>query len=171
MLVGLVPDDAGDDAGAVGEAEPEELEEGEGDGDDGLGVGVGVGVDVAAAGTTSHLVSVFAPALVEVLGLAEAASAFIVPACAAPGQPDQHAEGKGPPGHRAEYRCSCVRQAHEDRPVSAARRGYCVLFMGFVGDWVTDGYEYSYPVPGQLCVCQHVPFTAGPPWRFGVPAK
>ena len=87
MLVGLVPDDAGDDAGAVGEAEPEELEEGEGDGDDGLGVGVGVGVDVAAAGSTSHLVSVFAPALVEVLGLAEAASAFIVPACAAPGQP------------------------------------------------------------------------------------
>ena len=89
VLVGLVPDDAGDDAGAVGEAEPEELEEGEGDGefDDGLGVGVGVGVDVAAAGSTSHLVSVLGPALVEVLVLAEAASAFIVPARAAPGQP------------------------------------------------------------------------------------
>ena len=92
VLVGSVPDDAGDDAGAVGEAEPEELEEGEGDGDgdgdwdDGWGVGVGVGVD-ATAGSTSHLVSVLGPALVEVLGLAEAASAFIVPARAAPGQP------------------------------------------------------------------------------------
>ena len=97
VLVGLVPDDAGDDAGAVGEAEPEELEEGEGDGDDGLGVGVGVGVDVAAAGSTSHLVSVFAPALVEVLGLAEAASAFIVPACAAPGQPTSTPRVRDPP--------------------------------------------------------------------------
>ena len=91
VLVGSVPEDAGDDAGAVGEAEPEELEDGEGDGDvevdDGLGVGVGVGVDVAAAGSTSHLVSVLAPALVEVPGLAEAASAVIVLACAAPGQP------------------------------------------------------------------------------------
>ena len=90
VLVGSVPEDAGDDAGAVGETELEELEEGEGDGDgdfDGLGVGVGVGVDVAAAGSTSHLVSVLAPALVEVLGLAEAASAVIVLACAAPGQP------------------------------------------------------------------------------------
>ena len=91
LLVGSVLEDAGDDAGAVGEAEPEELEEGDGDGDgdvdDGLGVGVGVGVDVAAAGSTSHLVSVLASALVEVLGLAETASAFIVPACAAPGQP------------------------------------------------------------------------------------
>ena len=97
VLVGLVPDDAGDDAGAVGEAEPEELEEGEGDGDDGLGVGVGVGVDVAAAGSTSHLVSVFAPALVEVLGLAEAASAFIVAACAAPGQPASTPRVRDPP--------------------------------------------------------------------------
>ena len=90
VLVGSVPEDAGDDAGAVGETELEELEEEEGDGDgdfDGLGVGVGVGVDVAAAGSTSHLVSVLAPALVEVLGLAEAASAVIVLACAAPGQP------------------------------------------------------------------------------------
>jgi hypothetical protein len=88
VLVGFVPEDAGDDAGAVGEAELEELEDGEGDGDgdDGLGVGVGVGVDVAAAGSTSHLVSVLAPALVEVLGLAEAASAVIVLARAAPGQ-------------------------------------------------------------------------------------
>jgi hypothetical protein len=90
VLVGSVPDDAGDDAGAVGEAELEEPEEGEGDGDgdwdDGLGVGVGVGVD-ATAGSTSHLVSVLGSALVEVLGLAETASAFIVPARAAPGQP------------------------------------------------------------------------------------
>ena len=90
VLVGFVPEDAGDDAGAVGEAELEELEDGEGDGDGdgdgGLGVGVGVGVDVAAAGSTSHLVSVLAPALVEVLGLAEAASAVIVLARAAPGQ-------------------------------------------------------------------------------------
>ena len=91
LLVGSVPEDVGDDAGAVGEAEPEELEEGDGDGDgdvdDGLGVGVGVGVDVAAAGSTSHLVSVLASALVEVLALAETVSAVIVPACAASGQP------------------------------------------------------------------------------------
>jgi hypothetical protein len=34
-----------------------------------------------------------------------------------------------------------VRQTHEYRPVYAAHRGYCVLFVGFGGDWVTDGYE------------------------------
>ena len=87
LLVGSVPEDVGDDAGAVGEAEPEELEEGDGDGDGDVDDGLGVGVDVAAAGSTSHLVSVLASALVEVLGLAETASAVIVPACAAPGQP------------------------------------------------------------------------------------
>ena len=95
---------------------------------------------VAAAGSTSHVVSVFALALAEVLGLAAAVPACIVACLCGARRSRQHAEGKEPPGHRAEYRCSYVRQAHEDRPVSAAHRGYCVLFMGFVGDWVTDGY-------------------------------
>ena len=25
-----------------------------------------------------------------------------------------------------------------------------MLFVGFVGDWVTDGYEYSYPGAGRV---------------------
>ena len=74
------------DAGALGEAEVEEAD-GEGVGDFEVGVGVGVGEGVLAAGSTSHLVSVLAPALVEVPGLAEAAPSFIVPARATPGQP------------------------------------------------------------------------------------
>ena len=109
LLVGFVPDDAG----AVGEPEPEELEEGDGDGDgefdgdgesdgdgDGDFDGVGVGVDVAAAGRASHLVSVFAAALAEMLRLAETAPAFIVPACATPGQPASTPRVRDPPATR-----------------------------------------------------------------------
>jgi hypothetical protein len=100
VLVGSVPDDAG----AVGEAVPEELEEpdgdGDGDGDFDVGVGVGVGVVVAAAGSTSHLVSVFAAALVEALGLAAAAPALIVPARAAPGQPASTPTARNNPATR-----------------------------------------------------------------------
>jgi hypothetical protein len=96
--VGFVPDDAG----AVGEGEPEELEEpeGDGEGDGDFDVGVGVGVGVAAAGSASHLLSAFAPALVEVLGLAEAAAAVIVPARAAPGQPASTPRVSDPPATR-----------------------------------------------------------------------
>ena len=105
VLVGSVPDEAG----AVGEAEPEELEEPEGDGDGdvdvGVGVGdvdagVGVGVGVAAAGSTLHVVSVFAAALVEALRLAEAARVFIVSARAAPGQPASTPRASDPPATR-----------------------------------------------------------------------
>ena len=111
LLVGLVPDDAGDDAGAVGVPEPEELDEGEGDGDgesdgdgepdgDGDFDGVGVGVDVAAAGSTSHLVSVLASALAELLKLADTAPAFIVSARAAADQPASMPRVRDPPATR-----------------------------------------------------------------------
>ena len=119
LLVGFVPEDAGDDAGAVGEPEPEELEEGDGDGEpdddesdgdgepddgesdgDGDFDGVVVGVAVAAAGRASHVESVFAAALVEVLRLAETASAFIVLAWAAPGQPASTPRVMDPPATR-----------------------------------------------------------------------
>ena len=105
VLVGSVPDEAG----AVGEADPEELEEPDGDGDGdvdvGVGVGdvdvgVGVGVGVAAAGSTLHVVSVFAAALVEALRLAEAARVFIVSARAAPGQPASTPRARDPPATR-----------------------------------------------------------------------
>ena len=99
LLVGFVPDDAGAEAGAVGEPEPDELEEGDGDGD-GEPDGVGAVVDVAAAGRASHVVSVFAAALVEVPRLAKASSAFIVPACAAPGQPASTPRVRDPPATR-----------------------------------------------------------------------
>jgi pyruvate/2-oxoglutarate dehydrogenase complex dihydrolipoamide acyltransferase (E2) component len=92
------------DAGAVGEAEVDE-EEGDGDGDgDGVFVGwtlgVGVGVAVLDAGSTSHLVAVAALALVEVLGLVEAAPAFTVSARAAPGQPASTPRVSDPPAIR-----------------------------------------------------------------------
>src|SRR6266478_6809800 len=60
VLLGVLPA-----AGAVGEAE---VDEAEGDGEGDVGPTVGVGVGVLAAGSTLHLVSVFA--LAEVLGLA-----------------------------------------------------------------------------------------------------
>jgi len=95
-------------AGAVGEAEVDDAEgDGEGDGDVvGPPVGVGVGVGVLAAGSTAHLVSVFALAevlglaLAEVLGLGEAARAFTVPARATPGQPASTPRVREPPASR-----------------------------------------------------------------------
>lgn len=111
VLLGVLVGSVADDAGAVGEEEAEEEEEpeglgevedgeGDGDGDFDVGVGVGVGVDVAAAGSVSHLVSVPAPALAELLGLAETTSALIVPACAAPGQPASAPRVTDPPATR-----------------------------------------------------------------------
>src|SRR6185312_1997114 len=104
VLLDVLPD-----AGAVGEPEADVDEpEGDGDGDvdepegdgDGDVVGLevdGCGVGVLAVGSTSHLVSVLAlavlftlavvRALAEVLALGEAALALTVPARAAPGQP------------------------------------------------------------------------------------
>jgi hypothetical protein len=88
------------DAGAVGEAEVDE-EEGDGDGVFvGWTLGVGVGVAVLDAGSTSHLVAVAALALVEVLGLGEAAPALTVAARAAPGQPASTPRVSTPPAIR-----------------------------------------------------------------------
>ena len=106
VLLDVLPD-----AGAVGEAEAD-VDEPEGDGDgDGVGLEVdGCGVGVLAVGSTSHLVSVFAPADVlvlavvlaraDVLALGEAALAFTVPARAAPGQPASTPRVRKPPASR-----------------------------------------------------------------------
>ena len=106
VLLDVLPD-----AGAVGEAEAD-VDEPEGDGDgDGVGLEVdGCGVGVLAVGSTSHLVSVFAPADVlvlavvlaraAVLALGEAALAFTVPARAAPGQPASTPRVRKPPASR-----------------------------------------------------------------------
>jgi hypothetical protein len=74
-------------AGELGGGAEVEEADGDGDGDAGCDGGCSVGVGVLAAGSTSHLVSVFASALAEVPGLGEAAPGFMVPARAAPGQP------------------------------------------------------------------------------------
>ena len=117
--VGLGLDGEGDavlldvlpDAGAVGEAEAD-VDEPEGDGDgDVVGLEVdGCGVGVLAVGSTSHLVSVLAlavlftlavvRALAEVLALSEAALALTVPARAAPGQPASTLRVRNPPASR-----------------------------------------------------------------------
>jgi len=123
--VGLGLDGEGDavlldvlpDAGAVGEAEAD-VDEPEGDGDgDVVGLEVdGDGVGVLAVGSTSHLVSVLAlavllvlavlftlavvRALAEVLALSEAALALTVPARAAPGQPASTLRVRNPPASR-----------------------------------------------------------------------
>jgi len=110
------------DAGAVGEAESvpdgEPVDEPEGDGDgDVVGLEVdGCGVGVLAAGSTSHVVSVLALAvllvlavpfvlavvlaLADVLAPAEAALALTVPARAAPGQPASTPRVRNPPASR-----------------------------------------------------------------------
>jgi len=114
VLLDVLPD-----AGAVGEAEAD-VDEPEGDGDgDGAGLevdGCGVGVGVGAVGSTSHLVSVVALAvllvlavlfvlavvlaLAEVLVLGEAALALTVAARAAPGQPASTPRVRNPPASR-----------------------------------------------------------------------
>jgi hypothetical protein len=98
------------DAGAVGEAEADVDEpEGDGDGEEPEGEGDGLevdgcGVGVLAVGSTSHLMSVFALAvllvLAAVLALGEAALAFTVPARAAPGQPASTPRVRNPPASR-----------------------------------------------------------------------
>jgi len=134
--VGLGLDGEGDavlldvlpDAGAVGEAEadvdePEgdgeaDVDEPEGDGEADVDEpeGDGCGVGVLAVGSTSHLVSVLAlavllvlavlftlavvRALAEVLALSEAALALTVPARAAPGQPASTLRVRNPPASR-----------------------------------------------------------------------
>jgi hypothetical protein len=117
-------------AGAVGEAEvdDEDDEDGDGDGDGvfvgwvvGVGVGLGGGVGVLVAGSTWHVVAVFALVLAEALGLvlavvlalaealalvlAEAlvlgeAAALTVPARAAPGQPASTPRVRNPPASK-----------------------------------------------------------------------
>ena len=112
VLLDVLPD-----AGAVGEAEAD-VDEPEGDGDgDVVGLEVdGCGVGVLAVGSTSHLVSVLAlavllvlavlfvlavvRALAEVLALGEAALALTVPARAAPGQPASTPRVRNPPASR-----------------------------------------------------------------------
>jgi hypothetical protein len=121
------------DTEVLGEAEVEEAD-GEG-GDDG-GCSVGVGEGVLAAGSTSHLVSVFAPALVEVPGLGEAAPSLTVPARATPGQPASTPRVRKTPA-------STLRTAartYARRMKIALLIGITLLFVGFGGDWVTDGY-------------------------------
>ena len=112
VLLDVLPD-----AGAVGEAEAD-VDEPEGDGDgDVVGLEVdGCGVGVLAAGSTSHVVSVLALAvllvlavlfvlavvlaLADVLALAEAALALTVAARAAPGQPASTPRVRNPPASR-----------------------------------------------------------------------
>ena len=100
VLLDVLPE-----AGAVGEAEAD-VDEPDGDGD-GVVVGLevdGWGVGVLAAGSSTHLVAVFALAVVlalaEVLALGEAALAFTVPARAAPGQPASTPRVRNPPASR-----------------------------------------------------------------------
>src|SRR6185437_3559242 len=106
VLLDVLPD-----AGAVGEAEAD-VDEPEGDGDgDVVGLEVdGDGVGVLAVGSTSHLVSMLAlavlftlavvRALADVLALGEAALALTVPARAAPGQPASTPRVRNPPASR-----------------------------------------------------------------------
>ena len=112
VLLDVLPE-----AGAVGEAEAD-VDEPEGDGDgDVVGLEVdGCGVGVLAVGSTSHVVSVPAlavllvlavlfvlavvRALAEVLALGEAVVALTVPARAAPGQPASTPRVRNPPASR-----------------------------------------------------------------------
>jgi pyruvate/2-oxoglutarate dehydrogenase complex dihydrolipoamide acyltransferase (E2) component len=106
VLLDVLPD-----AGAVGEAEAD-VDEPEGDGDgDVVGLEVdGCGVGVLVVGSTSHLVSVLALAvllvlavvlaLAEVLALGVAALALTGPARAAPGQPASTPRVRNAPASR-----------------------------------------------------------------------
>jgi hypothetical protein len=138
VLLDVLPD-AGAVGEAVGEAEAD-VDEPEGDGD-GVGLEVdGCGVGVLAVGSTSHVVSVLALALAEVLALGEAALALTVPARAAPGQPASTPRVRNPPASRLSTAArTCARRMNIALSTLSSRL-LCAL-CGFGGDWVTDGYE------------------------------
>jgi hypothetical protein len=148
VLLDVLPD-AGAVGEAVGEAEAD-VDEREGDGD-GVGLEVdGCGVGVLAVGSTSHVVSVLALAvllvlavvlaLAEVLALGEAALALTVPARAAPGQPASTPRVRNPPASRLSTAArTCARRMNIALSTLSSRL-LCAL-CGFGGDWVTDGYE------------------------------
>jgi hypothetical protein len=100
VLLDVLPD-----AGAVGEAEAD-VDEPEGDGDgDVVGLELdGCGVGVLVVGSTSHLVSVLALAvllvLADVLALGGAAPGLTVPARAVPAQPASTPRVRNPPASR-----------------------------------------------------------------------
>src|SRR6202011_3756042 len=106
--------------------------DGEGGDDDG-GCSVGVGEGVLAAGSTSHLVSVFAPALVEVPGLGEAAPSLTVPAGATPGQPASTPRVRKTPAGTLRT----AARTYARRMKIALLIGITLLFVGFGGDSVT----------------------------------
>ena len=134
-----------------------EVEELEGDGvgvEDFVGVGVGVGVGVLEIGSSWHVVSVFALALVEVPELDEAAVSLIVLARAGAGKLASTPRVRKPPastlGATARTRARRMKIALPALliRVTVCSRSVRLLSMGFGGDGVTDGYDYSYPVLG-----------------------
>ncbi|HEY1000142.1 MAG TPA: hypothetical protein VGD83_10925 [Streptosporangiaceae bacterium] len=148
VLLDVLPD-AGAVGEAVGEAEAD-VDEPEGDGD-GVGLEVdGCGVGVLAVGSTSHVVSVLALAvllvlavvlaLAEVLALGEAALALTVSARAAPGQPASTPRVRNPPASRLSTAArTCARRMNIALSMLLIEATVCSLWFG--GDWVTDGYE------------------------------
>ena len=164
VLLDVLPD-----AGAVGEAEadvdePEgdgeaDVDEPEGDGEADVDEpeGDGCGVGVLAVGSTSHLVSVLAlavllvlavlftlavvRALAEVLALSEAALALTVPARAAPGQPASTLRVRNPPASRLSTAArTCARRMNIALSTLLIEATVCSLW-GSEATGVTDGYE------------------------------
>ncbi len=135
VLLDVLPD-----AGAVGEAEAD-VDEPEGDGDgDVVGLELdGCGVGVLVVGSTSHLVSVLALAvllvlavvlaLAEVLALGEAALALTVPARAAPAQPASTPRVRNPPASRLSTAArTCARRMNIALPTLLIEATVCSLW-------------------------------------------
>jgi len=92
-------------------------------------------------------VLVFAVALVEALGLGEAAALLAATARAIPGRPASTPRvRKAPASTLSTTTRTCTRRIKSPclRYSSALLSALC----GFGGDEVTDGYDYSYPVLG-----------------------
>ncbi len=152
------------DGGVEDELEPDGDGDGEGDGlGDGEGLGDGdgdgLGEGELETGSTSHFVSVFALPLAELPGLAEAeataaaatAEPFAGTARAIPGQPASTPRVRKPPASTLSTTTrTCTRRIK--LPCLPSSSGLLSALCGFGGNEVTDGYEYSYPVLGQLCV-------------------
>jgi hypothetical protein len=83
-----------------------------------------------------------------------------VPAHAAPGQPASAPRVRDPPATRLTTAARvCVRRM-KTALSPLLFEVYCVLFVGFVGDCVTVGTNTHSSVPGELCLCQHMPPAA-----------
>ena len=161
VALGSTVDEAlGSPLGSADEPEIDADGEGDGDGDgdgDGEGVGEGEADGVLEDGSSWHVVSVLAeavvvPVLAEAAGLAEAVvvASLTEPASAMPDQAASMLTIRKPPASKLSVVARTCAKRILDCPVWTARHGYGAFFMCSESTRRRIGTEYSYPVAGSV---------------------